>query len=225
VFSSVAEPTSRRPRTPCRTPLVEAVRGWPDDSPQNPKGWLVTVAWRKFLDAVRADTFRRRREELVEAEPMPDPGEAVDDKLQLYFLCAHPSLTPASAVALTLRAVDGLTTRQIAQAHLVPEATMAQRISRAKRTVSGVRFDQPGDVATCCACSTWSSTRATPATSTSPPRPSGSLANWRPRPTMRRSRACWRSCCSTTHGARHGPAPTAGSCRLPSRTAACGTPN
>ncbi|WP_405097497.1 RNA polymerase sigma factor [Micromonospora sp. NBC_01412] len=128
--------------------LVEAVRGRPDDSPRDPKGWLVTVAWRKFLDAVHADTSRRRREELVEAEPMPDPGEAVDDTLQLYFLCAHPSLTPASAVALTLRAVGGLTTRQIAQAYLVPEATMAQRISRAKRTVSGVRFDQPGDVAT-----------------------------------------------------------------------------
>ncbi len=73
---------------------------------------------------------------------------AVDDTLQLYFLCAHPSLTPSSAVALTLRAVGGLTTRQIAQAYLVPEATMAQRISRAKRTVSGVRFDRPGDVAT-----------------------------------------------------------------------------
>jgi predicted RNA polymerase sigma factor len=72
----------------------------------------------------------------------------VDDTLQLYFLCAHPSLTPSSAVALTLRAVGGLTTRQIASAYLVPEPTMAQRISRAKRTVSGVRFDQPGDVAT-----------------------------------------------------------------------------
>jgi predicted RNA polymerase sigma factor len=79
---------------------------------------------------------------------MPGPVEAVDDTLQLYFLCAHPSLTPASSVALTLRAVGGLTTRQIAQAYLVPEATMAQRISRAKRTVSGVRFNQPGDVAT-----------------------------------------------------------------------------
>jgi predicted RNA polymerase sigma factor len=79
---------------------------------------------------------------------MLGPGEEVDDTLQLYFLCAHPSLTPASAVALTLRAVGGLTTRQIAQAYLVPEATMAQRISRAKRTVSGVRFNQPGDVAT-----------------------------------------------------------------------------
>ncbi|MGW5849947.1 RNA polymerase sigma factor [Streptomyces sp. NPDC055254] len=128
--------------------LVEAVRGWPQDAPRDPKGWLVTVAWRKFLDAVRADTSRRRREELVEAEPVPDPGGAVDDTLRLYFLCAHPSLTPASAVALTLRAVGGLTTRQIARAYLVPEATMAQRISRAKRTVSGVRFDRPGDVAT-----------------------------------------------------------------------------
>jgi predicted RNA polymerase sigma factor len=79
---------------------------------------------------------------------MPSPGEVADDTLQLYFLCAHPSLTPASAVALTLRAVGGLTTRQIAQAYLVPEATMAQRISRAKRTVSGVRLNQAGDVAT-----------------------------------------------------------------------------
>ncbi len=128
--------------------LVEAVRGWPDDRPRDPKGWLVTVAWRKFLDAARAETSRRRREVRVEDEPAPGPVEAADDTLQLYFLCAHPSLTPASSVALTLRAVGGLTTRQIAQAYLVPEATMAQRISRAKRTVSDVRFNQPGDVAT-----------------------------------------------------------------------------
>ena len=128
--------------------LVEAVRVWPADPPRDPKGWLVTVAWRRFLDATRADTARRRREDLVDEEPVPGPAPAVDDTLQLYFLCAHPSLTPSSAVALTLRAVGGLTTRQIAQAYLVPEATMAQRISRAKRTVSGVRFDQPGDVTT-----------------------------------------------------------------------------
>ncbi len=132
--------------------LVEAVRVWPADPPRDPKGWLVTVAWRKFLDATRADTARRRREEVVDEEPAPESGPGagpvVDDTLLLYFLCAHPSLTPSSAVALTLRAVGGLTTRQIAQAYLVPEATMAQRISRAKRTVSGVRFDQPGDVAT-----------------------------------------------------------------------------
>ncbi|MFD7335998.1 RNA polymerase sigma factor [Streptomyces violascens] len=141
--------------------LVEAVRVWPAEPPRDPKGWLVTVAWRRFLDATRADTARRRREDLVDEEPAPGPVPAADDTLQLYFLCAHPSLTPSSAVALTLRAVGGLTTRQIARAYLVPEATMAQRISRAKRTVSGVgvsparakptawgRFDQPGDVAT-----------------------------------------------------------------------------
>src|SRR5215218_5703173 len=128
--------------------LIEAVRVWPDDPPRDPKGWLVTAAWRKLLDAARADTSRRHREARVEREPMPGPGEVVDDTLQLYFLCAHPSLTPASAVALTLRAVGGLSTRQIAQAYLVPEATMAQRISRAKRTVSGVRFDRHGDVRT-----------------------------------------------------------------------------
>ncbi|MEQ8145199.1 DUF6596 domain-containing protein [Streptomyces sp. OP7] len=128
--------------------LVEAVRVWPTDPPRDPQGWLVTVAWRRFLDATRADTARRRREDRVEVEPPPGPVPPVDDTLQLYFLCAHPSLTPASAVALTLRAVGGLTTRQIARAYVVPEATMAQRISRAKRTVSGVRFDRPGDVST-----------------------------------------------------------------------------
>ncbi|MDD9208277.1 sigma factor [Georgenia sp. 10Sc9-8] len=128
--------------------LVEAVRTWPDSPPRDPKGWLVAVAWRRFLDATRADASRRRREVRVETQPVPGPSETQDDTLDLYFLCAHPSLTPASAVALTLRAVGGLTTRQIARAYLVPEATMAQRISRAKRTVSGVRFDDPGDVAT-----------------------------------------------------------------------------
>ena len=77
--------------------LVEAVRGWADDPPQDPKGWLVTVAWRKFIDATRADTSRRRREVRVDGESMPGPVEAVDDTLQLYFLCAQPSLTPASS--------------------------------------------------------------------------------------------------------------------------------
>ncbi|MFK4362556.1 RNA polymerase sigma factor [Rhodococcus sp. 27YEA6] len=136
--------------------LLEAVRVWPDNPPRDPKGWLVTVAWRRFLDGIRSDAARRRRELRADEQPGEQPGErpvsgsvpGVDDTLQLYFLCAHPSLTPSSAVALTLRAVGGLTTRQIAQAYLVPEATMAQRISRAKRTVSGVRFEQPGDVAT-----------------------------------------------------------------------------
>ena len=116
--------------------LIEAVRVWPADPPRDAKGWLVAVAWRRFLDATRADASRRRREDLVDEEPAPGPAPAVDDTLQLYFLGAHPSLTPSSAVALTLRAVGGLTTRQIAQAYLVPEASMAQRISRAKRTVA-----------------------------------------------------------------------------------------
>ncbi|MFJ3743302.1 RNA polymerase sigma factor [Streptomyces albidoflavus] len=130
--------------------LAETVRERPggEEPVRDAKGWLITVAWRKFLDATRADSARRAREERVEGQPAPGPVPADDDTLQLYFLCAHPSLTPASAVALTLRAVGGLTTRQIAEAYLVPEATMAQRISRAKRTVAGVRLDRPGDVAT-----------------------------------------------------------------------------
>ncbi len=106
------------------------------------------MAWRRFLDATRSEAARRRREEVVDVEPAPGPVPAVDDTLHLYFLCAHPSLSPSSAVALTLRAVGGLTTRQIAEAYLVPEATMAQRISRAKRTIAGARLDRPGDVAT-----------------------------------------------------------------------------
>ncbi len=128
--------------------LVEAWRSWPDEPPRDAKGWLVTVAWRRWIDAARSEVARREREDLVAAEPPAGPAAAADDSLQLYFLCAHPSLTPSAAVALTLRAVGGLTTRQISEAYLVPEATMAQRIVRAKRTVSEVRLDAPGDVAT-----------------------------------------------------------------------------
>ena len=128
--------------------LVEALRSWPGGPPRDPKGWLITVAWRRFLDATRSETARGRRQQLVEDEPAPGPVPDVDDSLWLYFLCAHPRLTPSSAAALTLRAVGGLTTQQIASAYLVPEATMAQRISRAKRTLADVRFDQPGDVGT-----------------------------------------------------------------------------
>ncbi|HWB65648.1 MAG TPA: DUF6596 domain-containing protein [Mycobacteriales bacterium] len=128
--------------------LLRALSTWPTDPPADPKGWLITVAWRKFLDISRANSTRRARELRVVAEPPPGPTDDTGDTLQLYFLCAHPSLTPASAVALTLRAVGGLSTRQIAEAYLVPEATMAQRISRAKRTLSGVPFDSPGDLST-----------------------------------------------------------------------------
>jgi RNA polymerase sigma factor (sigma-70 family) len=128
--------------------MIAALARWPQDPPADPKGWLITVAWRKFLDAARTESSRHAREARAEAAPAPGPAPDTADTLQLYFLCAHPSLTPASAVALTLRAVGGLTTRQIAEAYLVPEATMAQRISRAKRTVSGVRLGEPGDLAT-----------------------------------------------------------------------------
>ena len=128
--------------------LVAAWSTWATDPPRDPKAWLVTTAWRKFVDATRSESARAAREQKVELEPAPGPAEHADDTLELYFLCAHPSLSPSSAVALTLRAVGGLTTRQIAAAYLVPEATMAQRISRAKRTISDVRLDSPGDLAT-----------------------------------------------------------------------------
>lgn len=128
--------------------LVRAWEVWPEDPPRDPRAWLVTTAWRRFLDQVRSDGARAAREERLLREPEPGEVSLRDDTLWLYFLCAHPSLTPASAIALTLRAVAGLTTRQIAEAHLVPEATMAQRISRAKQRIRGVRLDRPGDVST-----------------------------------------------------------------------------
>ncbi|MGW5049667.1 RNA polymerase sigma factor [Actinokineospora sp. NPDC004072] len=128
--------------------LIQALRVWPREQPRDPKGWLVAVAWRKFLDAARAEAARRGRELAVQVEPPAGPAPEVDDTLRLYFLCAHPTLPRAAAVALTLRAVGGLTTRQIAAAHLVPEATMAQRISRAKRRIAGLALDQPGDLPT-----------------------------------------------------------------------------
>src|SRR5712664_2489895 len=127
---------------------IRGLETWPGDPPRDPKAWLVAVAWRRFLDSARAETSRRGRELAVEAEPPAGQAPATDDTLRLYFLCAHPTLPGSSAVALTLRAVGGLTTRQIAAAYLVPEATMAQRISRAKRRITGLPLDQPGDLAT-----------------------------------------------------------------------------
>jgi RNA polymerase sigma factor (sigma-70 family) len=128
--------------------LLAALEAWPADPPRDPRAWLVTVAWRRFLDATRSDTARVTRELRVDAQPVSGPVPGHDDSLELYLRCAHPSLTSTSAVALTLRAVGGLTTRQIAEAYLVPEATMAQRISRAKRTVSEVTLDAPGSLGT-----------------------------------------------------------------------------
>ncbi|MFE0747772.1 RNA polymerase sigma factor [Gordonia sp. NPDC058843] len=133
--------------------LIKALQTWPDDPPRDEKAWLVAVAWHRFLDSARAASSRREREIAMEAaEPRErgprDPVPSTDDTLALFFLCAHPRLSSNAAVALTLRAVGGLTTRQIAEAHLVPEATMAQRISRAKRTIAGTPLDRPGDLTT-----------------------------------------------------------------------------
>jgi predicted RNA polymerase sigma factor len=128
--------------------MIRAVAAWADGEPADPTGWLIIVAWRAFLDQVRSEGARRDREVRYDLEPPVGAVPSTDDTLHLYFLCAHPDLTPSSAVALTLRAVGGLTTAQIAQAYLVPEPTMAQRISRAKRTVSSAGIDRPGDVAT-----------------------------------------------------------------------------
>ncbi len=114
--------------------LLAAATSWPaDGQPDNPFAWLARVASRRLADQYRRDDARRRREQLAASSlAPPDPAPASDDSLILVFLCCHPSLPPATAIPLTLRAVGGLTTRQIAAAFLVPEATMAQRISRAK---------------------------------------------------------------------------------------------
>jgi RNA polymerase sigma factor (sigma-70 family) len=130
--------------------LVAATTQWTDDGvPDNPLGWLITVASRRLTDLLRADQARRRREETVArwavpVESAPPPPDA-DDTLILLFLCCHPSLSPPSQIALTLRAVGGLTTAEIARAFMVPEATMARRITRAKQSIkdSGVPFRPP----------------------------------------------------------------------------------
>src|SRR6187551_3756718 len=127
--------------------LLEALRVWPEHPPGDPRAWLTTVATRRLVDARRSEAARLRREEVTYAEPRPAAAEEGDDTLFLLFCCCHPDLTPASQVALTLRAVGGLTTREIADAFFVPEATMAQRISRAKRSLRDRRLDEPGDLA------------------------------------------------------------------------------
>ncbi|HEY6730609.1 MAG TPA: sigma-70 family RNA polymerase sigma factor [Solirubrobacterales bacterium] len=127
--------------------LLEALRVWPEHPPREPGAWLATVATRRLVDARRSEAARQRREEVTYAEPSPTATEEGDDTLFLLFCCCHPDLAPASQVALTLRAVGGLTTREIADAFYVPEATMAQRISRAKRSLRGRPLDQPGDLA------------------------------------------------------------------------------
>ena len=134
--------------------LLAAATQWPRDGlPANPRGWLIHVAARRLTDEIRTEIARRRRQAIVmlemtpEAAPAPDAVSPTDqdDTLNLLVMCCHPALTRPSAIALTLRAVGGLTTAEIARAFLVPEATMAQRISRAKQAIkaSGIPFSRP----------------------------------------------------------------------------------
>ncbi len=133
--------------------LLAAFRQWPNEGiPENPRGWLIRVASRRMTDMMRSDMARRERETAIaEEEPAVEPVEEIEaemdpeDTLILLFMCCHPALSASSAIALTLRAVGGLTTAEIARAFLVPEATMAQRISRAKQNIraSGVPFRAP----------------------------------------------------------------------------------
>jgi RNA polymerase sigma factor (sigma-70 family) len=135
--------------------LLAAAKQWPAGGlPESPRGWLYHVATRRLVDHARSEGARRRREGSAANEPVQaevpsaadDPGPERDDTLLLLFMCCHPALSPATAVALTLRAVAGLTTAEIANAFLLPEATMAQRISRAKQSIkaSGAAFAMPG---------------------------------------------------------------------------------
>ncbi|MFD9421909.1 MULTISPECIES: RNA polymerase sigma factor [unclassified Streptomyces] len=134
----------------CEDAVQEAVLAatvqWPAEGvPDNPHGWLVTVASRRLIDQMRSDRARREREAATAAEVLPEDVPDTDDTLVLLFLCCHPTLTAASQTALTLRAVGGLTTAEIAHAFLVPEATMAARISRAKQRIkaAGRSFGMP----------------------------------------------------------------------------------
>ena len=136
----------------CEDAVQEAVLAaavqWPAEGvPDSPRGWLMTVASRRLIDQLRSDRARRERESATAAEAPPEDVPGTDDTLVLLFLCCHPTLTAASATALTLRAVGGLTTAEIARAFLVPEATMAARISRAKQRIkaAGSTFSLPAD--------------------------------------------------------------------------------
>lgn len=212
--------------------LIAAAAQWPAEGiPANPRGWLYHVALRRLTDHLRSELARRRRENTVATAlwaewafvPPPDAdiGTERDDTLALLFMCCHPALTPPSAIALTLRAVGGLTTAEIANAFLVPEATMAQRISRAKQRIkaSKVPFSMPMSEERAERLSAvlhvlyFSSTRDIRAASAgtciariSPTRRSGWPGPCTAcSPTRRKSRGCSRSCCSPMRAASRAP--------------------
>ena len=216
--------------------LLAAAVQWPAEGmPESPRGWLVTVASRRLTDQLRSEHARRRREDTAAAQvpadeafaPAPDdePPPEHDDTLTLLILCCHPALSPASQLALTLRAVGGLTTAQIASAFLVPEATMAQRISRAKQSIraAGGGFEMPPEperterlrvvlhVLYLIFNEGYIASSAQPCSAASSRgRRSGSRAPCTPCcPTTARSRGCSPSCSSPTRGAPRARAPTA----------------
>ena len=194
--------------------LLAAVERWPGDGvPPNPGGWLTTTAGNRAIDRIRRESHRDAKHQaalmMYDDTPHEPTGLVEDDRLRLIFTCCHPALAPEARVALTLRLLGGLTVAEIAQAFLVPETTMAQRITRAKKKISVANIpyrvpaadDLPTRVAACSPSSTWSSTRATcpprptprRSATSSPPRRSGWPGSCVPCcPTSRRSPACWR---------------------------------
>jgi RNA polymerase sigma factor (sigma-70 family) len=168
--------------------LASAATQWPDAMPDKPLSWLITVASRRLVDEYRRTDARRRREQLAGSLSI-HPDETLpssDDSLVMLFLCCDDTLSSTLAIPLTLRAVAGLTTREIAAAYLVPEATMAQRISRAKAKLRGRRFELPA----CARSSTCCSTRATP------PRAGRTCCG----STCRARRSGWPGCCTGRPG-------------------------
>src|SRR5262245_42357712 len=196
--------------------LMAAVQQWPREGvPENPRAWLIQVASRRMTDYIRSEMARRRRETATagEMDQLAAPVDVAaetdqDDTLVLLFMCCHPALTSSSAIALTLRAVGGLTTAEIAKAFLVPEATMAQRISRAKQSIkaSGVPFRFPTDqertqrlravLHVLYLKDIWRAQARNCSAPICPKRPSGSRARCTSCcRTMAKLPDCWRSCC------------------------------
>ena len=191
--------------------LLAAATQWPRDGrPDDPRAWLITVAARRLVDRLRSESARERRELATAwADPTDAPPAvgAEDDTLTLLTLCCHPALSPPSQVALALRAVAGLTTAQIAHAYLVPEATMAQRVSRAKQAIrdagDGSTSPRPPTSGRCSTCSTSCSTKGMHRRSVWGWSTCGSARRRSAWPGSRircgrrtaRSPGCWRSCC------------------------------
>ena len=205
--------------------VVEALRVWPEHPPRDPRAWLSTVAAHRLVDARRSESARRAREEATAFEQPQGPTEHGDDTLLLLFLCCHPELSPASQVALTLRAVGGLTTREIADAFFVPEATMAQRISRAKRTLRRRSFREPGDLAVVLRVLSLiyragHGRRHDLAARGHPAHPPAHLGHAR----ARGARPARADAAPARPARRRAPTTPGGSSRSTSRTARCGTP-